>query len=98
MNYLFSAHVFRRMVEREFSPDVIKSVIETGSVIKEYLDDEPYPSRLILGFAGDRPIHVVSAFDADSVTEHVITVYQPDEVLWSADFTQRRTHDEVPNL
>ena len=48
MNYLFSAHVFRRMVEREFSPDVIKSVIETGSVIKEYLDDEPYPSRLIL--------------------------------------------------
>ena len=86
MNYLFSAHVFRRMVEREFSPDVIKSVIETGSVIKEYLD------------AGDRPIHVVSAFDAASVTEHVITVYQPDEALWSADFTQRRTHDEVPNL
>lgn len=53
MKFSFSGHVFRRMAERGFSPDTIKSVIKNGTVIKEYPDDTPYPSRLILGFEGN---------------------------------------------
>ena len=78
------------MAERGFSPDIIKSVIESGTVIKSYPDDTPYPSRLILGFDGKRPVHVVSAYNSENDTEYVITVYEPDLLKWSDDFTERR--------
>ena len=90
MKFSFSGHVFKRMAERVFSPDIIKSVIENGTVIKSYPDDTPYPSRLILGFDGKRPVHVVSAYNSENDTEYVITVYEPDLLKWSDDFTERR--------
>ncbi|MBR4791098.1 MAG: DUF4258 domain-containing protein [Treponema sp.] len=90
MNFSFSGHVFKRMAERRFSPEMIKSVIENGTVIKSYPDDTPYPSRLILGFDGQRPVHVVSAYNSENDTEYVITVYEPDALKWSDDFTERR--------
>ncbi len=90
MKLSFSGHVFKRMAERSFSPDIIKSVIENGTVIKSYPDDTPYPSRLILGFDGKRPVHVVSAYNSENDTEYVITVYEPDALKWSDDFTERR--------
>ena len=90
MNFSFSGHVFKRMAERRFSPEMIKSVIESGTVIKSYPDDTPYPSRLILGFDGQRPVHVVSAYNSENDTEYVITVYEPDALKWSDDFTERR--------
>ena len=78
------------MAERGFSPDTVKSVINNGTVIKEYPDDTPCPSRLILGYDGDRAVHVVSAYNAADDTEYVITVYEPDSLKWSDDFTERR--------
>ena len=54
------------MAERSFSSETIKSVIENGRVIKDYPDDTPYPSRLILGFDGERPVHIVSAYNAEN--------------------------------
>ena len=90
MNFSFSGHVFKRMAERRFSPEMIKSVIENGTVIKSYPDDTPYPSRLILGFDEQRPVHVVSAYNSENDTEYVITVYEPDTLKWSDDFTERR--------
>ena len=90
MQYFFSEHVFRRMAERSFSPNTIKEVIQNGKTIKEYPDDTPYPSRIILGYDGNRPIHVVSAYDQDDDMEYIITVYEPDTQLWTSDFTKRR--------
>ena len=87
MNFSFSGHVFRRMAERGFSPETIKSVIENGIVIKDYTDDTPYPSKLILGFDGERPIHVVSAYNPEIDTEYVITA---NIRKWSDNFTKRR--------
>lgn len=90
MRYFFSGHVFRRMAERGFSPDAIKSVIENGDVINEYPDDTPYSSRLILGYDGLRPVHVVSAYNPADDTEYVITVYEPDPERWTDGFKERR--------
>ncbi|EMB31633.1 DUF4258 domain-containing protein [Treponema denticola] len=90
MKYLFSGHVFKRMAERGFSPDTIKNIIKNGVIIKEYPDDTPYPSRLILGYDGNRPIHVVSAYDQNDDIEYIITVYEPNTQLWTSDFTKRR--------
>ena len=78
------------MAERSFSPDTVKSVIINGTVIKDYPDDTPYPSRLILGYDNERPVHVVSAYNPADDTEYVITVYEPDEMRWSENFTERR--------
>ena len=90
MNFSFSGHAFKRMAERGFSPETIKSVIKNGTVIKNYSDDIPYPSRLILGFEGLRPVHVITAYNSENDTEYVITVYEPDAKKWSDDFTERR--------
>ena len=62
----------------------------TGETIEEYPDDVPYPSRLVSGNAGDRPIHVVAADDVDSEATIVVTVYEPDPARWEPGFKRRK--------
>ncbi len=90
MKYSFSKHAFTRMAERKVSPAEVKAVIETGKIIQKYPDDRPYPSRLILGYSGQRPLHVVSAYNAQEDTEFVITVYEPTTEQWSDNYNKRR--------
>ena len=35
-----------------------------GEEIAAYPDDTPYPSRPLLGWRGDKPLHVVVAYNA----------------------------------
>jgi hypothetical protein len=61
----------------------VREAMLTGQVIKEYPDDKPYPSILVLGFTGNRrPIHVVAAHDQDEDRAVVVTAYEPDPELW----------------
>lgn len=90
MKLLISGHALRRMVERSISPDVVRSIVEAGTVIIEYPDDKPYPSRLLLGWDGERPVHVVAAHEQDGENEYIITVYVPDATIWNEDYTRRR--------
>ena len=71
--------------------DEVRHVLMTGEAIEAYASDIPYPSRLMLGWHGSRPIHVVVADDADDQTSIVITVYQPNLSEWEADFKRRKT-------
>ncbi|MBM3302668.1 MAG: DUF4258 domain-containing protein, partial [Deltaproteobacteria bacterium] len=87
---LFSGHAMRRMFERSIGPSAVTEVIRLGEVIEEYPDDEPFPSRLILGFVQGCPLHVVVAIEADSKTCYVVTAYDPDPDLWQNDFKARR--------
>lgn len=64
--------------------------IATGETIADYPDDKPYPSRLIVAFIKGRPVHVVVAKDPVTDICRVVTVYQPDPVLWNEDFRMRR--------
>ena len=68
----------------------VAGILETGETIARYDRDRPYPSRLVLGWSGTRPLHVVAADDPDSDLTIVITVYQPDPELWSPDFRSHR--------
>ena len=54
-------HTIKRMAQRKISEQDIRHVLEMGKTIEEYPDGTPYPSRLILGFLGQRPLHVVVA-------------------------------------
>ena len=44
------------MFERSINRDDVRHVIDNGEVIREYLDDKPFPSRLILGWREKRPL------------------------------------------
>jgi len=87
---VFRVHAVRRMAERGISVEDVREVVQTGTVIERYPDERPYPSRLVLGWRGSRPLHVVAA-DNSAVEEIVIvTVYEPDPARWRPGFTTRR--------
>lgn len=90
ITYTYSGHTIRRMAERNVSRDDVESVIETGEVIREYPDDKPYESRLILGWRGDRPLHVVAADNEADNEIIIITVYEPDPNIWNKDFRSKK--------
>jgi hypothetical protein len=89
--YVFRRHAVERMAERNISRADVEAIVETGEVIRAYPDDTPYPSRLMLGWRAQRPLHVVAA-DNDSTSEtYIITVYEPDPDVWDEDFRSKRT-------
>jgi hypothetical protein len=90
MRISYRVHALQRMFQRDISNDDVRYVIENGRIIEDYPDDTPYPSRLLLGMVGARPLHVVVAVNAEADETIVITAYEPDSDLWQEDFTERR--------
>lgn len=90
MKLIFRSHAIKRMFERGVVPENVRHVLATGKTIREYPDDTPYPSRLILGWVGDKPLHVVVAEDFETASAIIITVYEPDPTIWEADFERKR--------
>ena len=87
---VFRVHAIQRMFRRHISEPDVRHVLETGEAIEEYPDDQPYPSRLVLGFCGTRPIHVVAADNAQDQETIVVTVYEPDPTRWDQTFKRRK--------
>lgn len=86
----FSGHAIGQMFSRNIRKEEVSAVLETGKIIKEYPDDTPYPSFLVLGFVNNRPIHIVFAVEQEMMTAIVITAYIPDKRLWDDNFRERR--------
>jgi hypothetical protein len=87
---IFRVHALQRMFERRVSVEDVKIVVGSGETIEDYPEDKPYPSRLVLGWRGSRPLHVVVAHNLSDNEIVVITVYEPDPELWEADYRRRR--------
>lgn len=60
---VFSDHAISQMFRRDILVDDVKQVISKGEVIKEYPNDKPYPSYLMLDYVNYRPLHLVLAKD-----------------------------------
>jgi len=90
MKLIFTAHAVRRMFERGITPENVRAVSGHGEVIERYDDDRPFPSRLVLGWAGGQPVHAVLAKHPSDEIEYVVTVYRPDPSEWAQDFRTRR--------
>lgn len=88
---VFRVHAVQRMFQRRISEVEVKQAITSGETIETYPTDKPLPSRLVLGWSGPRPIHVVAADDRQAQETIIITVYQPDAGEWEPDFKRRRT-------
>jgi len=78
------------MLERNITMEEIETVVESGEVIEDYPDDEPFPSRLILGTPQNQTLHVVAADETDSDITHVITAYHPDPHQWENGIKRRK--------
>ena len=87
---VFRVHAIQRMFQRGISEDDIRHVLETGEVIQQYPEDQPYPSRLVLGWRGLQPIHVVAADNQDDQEIILITVYEPDPAQGEPDFRRKK--------
>jgi len=81
------------MENEEFGIIYEKEIYETiqeGEIIEDYPDDKPYPSCLIYGKTkGDRPLHIVCAYDQKDGIAFIVTAYQPNPDLW-INFRERR--------
>jgi len=86
----YTSHAIQQMFGRQISTQQVRTVVENGTVIADYPEDRPYPSRLLLGFDQDRPLHVVFAYDAASCVGYIVTVYEPSLDLWESDYKTRK--------
>ncbi len=78
------------MYQRAISAADVRAVLSIGETIESYPDDTPYPSRLVLGWWAERPLHVVVADNIEADETIVITVYEPDADFWEPGFRRRR--------
>ena len=88
--FVYRVHALQRMFERQIERSVLEAVIHSGTAIENYPQDTPYPSRLVLGWDRDRPVHLVVADNLPGEETIVITVYQPDPMRWDASFSRRQ--------
>ncbi len=89
MNLIYRLHAIERMFERKINEDNVNRILIEGKIIEEYKNDQPYPSKLILGFIDKRPIHILAAENFAENQTIIITVYEPDKMKWDEKFERR---------
>ena len=86
----FRVHAIQRMFERNISVKNVSMALHSGETIEDYSSEMPEPSRLILGFQGKRPFHIVTSENPAVNEITIITAYIPDPNKWTKDFKSRR--------
>jgi hypothetical protein len=88
---LFRVHAIQRMFARGITAKKVRQVLESGETIEDYSSEMPEPSRLILGFQGKGPFHLVISENPETKGITIITVYIPDPNKWKKDFKSRKS-------
>jgi uncharacterized protein DUF4258 len=88
---LYRVHAVQRMFERNVSVKKVFQALQTGETIEDYSSEMPEPGRLILGFQGKYPFHLVASENSETNETTIITVYLPDPDKWNKDFRSRRS-------
>ena len=87
--YILSFTHTEKLRQRRIKAEHIEQAISTGMIVEDYPEDRRGPSCLILGFTGERPLHVVCGrLDADEIL--VITAYEPNATEWENDWKTRK--------
>jgi hypothetical protein len=66
------------MFERKVSVRNVSQALQSGEVIEDYSAEMPEPARLVLGFQGRRPFHMVISENPETHDVTIVTVYIPD--------------------
>lgn len=83
-------HIIQRMRQRGINVSEILSVLTDFQIIEVYNDDKPFPSYLLMGYAGTKPLHIVAGVNETDFEIHLITVYIPDDSIWENDYRRRK--------
>ncbi|KPQ28789.1 MAG: protein of unknown function containing DUF4258 domain [Marinobacter excellens HL-55] len=86
----YTGHALRRMFERGLSNEEVIYTLQAGETIAEYPEDNPYPSKLKLGWVYGKAIHVVASRNPGNGECYIITAYYPSSDIWADDFKTRR--------
>ncbi len=89
MKIIYPPYVLKRMIERNITVADVRDTLENGELIEEYKADTP-PRYLLLGWSGNRPLHVVGEDDLVTGETTVVTAYEPDSKRWKAGFRERK--------
>ena len=90
MRIIYRLHARQQMAERGVSPADVRGALAAGKVIESRQHEgRPFPTRLLLWWSGQRPLHVLVADDPAGI-HYVITVYEPTLDRWQPDFSTRR--------
>ena len=85
---ILTQHSRKRFSQRGISIEDIQYVFKTGEIIEQYPEDWPVPSCLILGYSGERVLHVVASIDDEMI--FLITAYPPSPEKWNSDWKTRK--------
>jgi hypothetical protein len=69
----------------------VSQTLRSGETVEDYSAEMPEPGRLILGFQGKRPLHIVISERPEINETIIVTVYIPDPAQWNKDFKRRRS-------
>lgn len=86
---IISGHAFQKIFQRYIKIEDVEAVINNGEIIKQYLNDKPYPSFLLLGFINGTPLHVVIAKNEAEKFCILVTAYFPDNTIWNSTFKSK---------
>jgi hypothetical protein len=91
--YEFSVHAERELRTDRIMVAALERALKDCEIIEDYPDDQRGASFLILGFAGQRPIHAVCAIRQNPEELLLITVYDPSRrsQRWEDDYRRRRS-------
>ena len=91
MKVVYTRHARTRIFERGISTSAVEEVgLRPSVVVEEYPDDQPFPSRLLLGWPQGEALHVHAATNKAADTLVVVTAYRPDPARWESDFARRK--------
>lgn len=82
-------HVFDKVRSIDMALAEFEELLGGGQVIEETPVEEGV-KELVLIAEWRRPIHVVIVVDDIREEERIVTVYEPDQERWSADFKVRK--------
>ncbi|PTL36645.1 hypothetical protein CLG94_02900 [Candidatus Methylomirabilis limnetica] len=90
--YEFSKHAEREREADMISTTELEEALKRCDIIENYPDDPRWPSCLVLGFSGQRPIHAVCSVKRDPEELFLITVYDPSKrpEHWMDRYKRRR--------
>ena len=87
--FIYWKHALERMLNRGISFDEVEKALINGEIIKEYPDDKPFESFLVLAIVDNKALHIVVSQD-DEANCIVITAYEPDLNIWNSDLKTKR--------
>ena len=91
--YEFSRHAVDQTILRHITLAEILGAVSGAELLENYPNDKYGPSCLLLGFtASQRPLHLQCSHPSRTLIK-VITVYEPDPVLWFNVRERRRKGD-----